>query len=121
MSKPEYWPVVASWKPRPGWSLRTPMITRPRCCMAAKVGEPSTVTPAAAVCVTPELSAPGLPSRPQPVRARALTSSPAARWRSFMKSLLSVGEDLAEEVLGPVGPRLGEELVRGGVLDDLAA
>ena len=38
MSKPEYWPVVASWKPRPGWSLRTPMITRPRCCIARERG-----------------------------------------------------------------------------------
>src|SRR5690242_16724274 len=125
MSKPEYCPVVASLKPSPGWSSLTPMTTRPRWVIAWNGDEPSTVTPEAALCVGPELSAPGLPSLPQAVRARAPTSSPAARWRSFMMGISfgerSMREDLAEEVLGAIAARCGEELVRRRVLDDLAA
>ena len=38
-----------------------------------------------------------------------------------MSALLPLmSEDLGKEIPGAVGPRLGEELVRGAVLDDLA-
>ena len=83
--------MVASLKPSPGWSSLTPMTTRPRCVIVANVVEPSTLTPAAAFCVTPEPSEPGLPSFPQAERARAPTSSPAARWRSFMMEISCPG------------------------------
>ena len=47
MSNPERSPVEASLKPRPDWSSRLPMTTRPRALMASKVFEPVRLTPLA--------------------------------------------------------------------------
>src|SRR5690348_15376066 len=109
----------------PGWSNLMPTFT-------ASAAPPPVAPP-------PPLEPPGvpLPQAARPMAASAATVAALIR-PSFILvfppccALLhkgwswggalgrSVREDLAEEVLGAVGPRVGEERLRRRVLDDLA-
>src|SRR5689334_9001594 len=103
------------------------MMTFPRSVMAAKVAEPSTVTPVAVVTLLPAcepvLVSPSFPqaanrsSRGATTRARSgrLMGVPpfevvgCRRCGRVGRRGRSVGEDLREEVLGPVGRGVVEE------------
>src|SRR5690349_6093719 len=106
------------------------MMTLPRLFILSKVGEPATVTlvsTAAVVDGPPPVPLLGLPSLPHALSARPPTSSPTARLRTLIVFsspcsfgyLTSMREDLTKEILRPVGLGRREELVRGGVLDNL--
>src|SRR5690606_6374638 len=138
-SKPLRSPVVASRKPRPGWSSLTPMVTLSAFLIASNVGLPSIWTSFATSnsAESPPLSAPSSPVPPpgaaglpllQAVRASSAAAAipiPArARVRRMGFSFVccgcrSVGEELGQEVLGAVALRSQEEVLGGRLLDDL--
>src|SRR6266511_2156153 len=103
------------------------MMTPLRPFILSNVAEPGTVTLASTAAVVdgpPPLPA-GVPSLPHALSARPPTSSPTARVRTLIVSSLpalsgyqtSMCEDLAKEILRPMGLGRREELVRSGVLD----
>src|SRR5690606_10489956 len=138
-SKPLRSPVVASRKPRPGWSSLTPMVTLSASLMESKVGLPSSWTSVATSnsAESPPSSAPSSPVPPpgaaglpllQAVRASSAAAAipiPAsARVRRMGVSFVccgcrSVGEELGEEVLGSAALGSQEEVLGGRLLDDL--
>src|SRR5215213_2531123 len=108
----------------PGWSILTPILTAP-------ASDSSLAAPVRSSRASTSTSTPPLSSSPQAVSVEAARTSPTAPSRVFVVSRIlflssselvqppngadSVLQDLAEEVLGPVTARVGEELV-GGVL-----
>src|SRR5690606_29880562 len=110
-------------RPNPGWSNLVPIVMEP-CWASRAIVEPSGKSDAAAGSAPPpELLSPPPPQAARVSAATALTAMAESR-RNRMKTPGSmfglVGADLAEEVLGAIGPGFGEELARDGVLDDLA-
>src|SRR5690554_4622498 len=135
-SNPERSPVAESRMPKPGWSSLTPRTILPRSCIASSVALPSSSTfsltgnlasapeslgPAAGVAVAHALSA-------RPSTAALATARLNFFFDIFLLIVIVVmdvtwkltGQDLLEEVPGPGGLRVGEEVDRSRLFDDLA-
>src|SRR5690625_3823204 len=122
MSKPDGMSSVAPFSPMPGWSNFTPIVILPSSAhffMAVPSSNSSAASSATSAAPVPSSSS---PASPHAASANAMTAAPisAVVLFSLMRTDLSVLEDLAEEVLGTIRLRVGEELVRGVFLDDLA-
>src|SRR5215470_14131858 len=119
VSKPSGLPL-GGLRPNSGWSNFVPTL------IFLAPESLAMVEPAANVLgwvVVPPVEVPEPP--PQAVMASAAATATAANGKRRIRMLIlsdgcSVREDLAEEVLRPLGLRGGEELVRIAVLDDLA-
>src|SRR5215212_9686422 len=116
-------------RPNSGWSNLVPTLTVPASLSLAMVVPSAKLAPE---LTWPPPSPPPLSSPPQAAAARVRASTaPASRrvrpTRMVVPPCLggpaarSVADDLGEEVLGPLGPRVGEELLGWGGLQDPAA
>src|SRR4029450_4593014 len=110
MSKPSGLPS-RFLRPNRGWSNLVPTRTAPSDWSLAMVVPSAKLAPWL-TWPPPSLSAP-----PQAARARSRAPPPARP----APAARSVADDLGEEVLGPLGPRVGEELLGRGGLQDPAA
>src|SRR5690625_1110809 len=148
MSKPSGTSAPGPWLPSPGWSFFTPMVRVPASFAAVHVGLSERSTSSATVysgaSPLPPVSASGVPSWPQALRASMPTPAPAMIVLSFFMVLLlvgfvpvtgdgrvwgggmsgpppgSLGQQLREEVPCAVGLRVREELLGFSDLDDLS-
>src|SRR6478609_10563773 len=125
MSKPLGTSSVAPLKPRPGWSYFTPTTILPSSAISF-IRVPASKSSAAFSCASTSLPSSSLPASPQAASASAIpVAANAALIRRYFICLslvpscgASVLEDLAQEVASAVGARVGEELLRGVLLDD---
>src|SRR6478609_3912635 len=141
-SNPTGMSSVAPLKPIPGWSYFTPMVISPESAKSFIAVPSSNSSAAFSWTSTSVVSPPSSPASPQAASERA---SPTVATTALVRmnricfsfspepsipapvvvlwvdqSVWSVLEDLAEEVLGTVRARVGEELLRGVLLDDRA-
>src|SRR5258708_5933730 len=134
-SNPEYCPDELC-SPRPGWSGFTPIFST-LSFLALSTMEllllpphadraiPNVVTAATtAAIILSERIVTFTPRSDESIRARATLNRGGLRCLRYLPRLCtpcqSVSQDLGKEVPGAIGPWLGEELIRGAVLDYLA-
>src|SRR6266511_114694 len=115
-SNPSRLPSRFFW-PNSGWSNLVPTRTLPACWSRAMVEPSAKLAPPPAW--PPPPSSPPQAAAPS-IRATTVTTIPLARRVRIMGPSLSVADDLGEEVLCPLRPGVGEELLRRPLLQDLA-
>src|SRR6266545_878097 len=111
-SNPSRLPSRFFW-PNSGWSNLVPTRTLPACWSRAMVEPSAKLAPPPAWPPPPQAAA-------SSIRATTVATIPVARRVRIMGPSLSVADDLGEEVLCPLRPRVGEEVVRRPLLEDLA-
>src|SRR5215218_683499 len=115
-------------RPNRGWSNLVPTVTLPADLSRAMVLPSGKLAPSLTVPPPPPSSSPPPQAARASVRASATPSRPVVRRARIVfppcpggSGRPSVADDLGQEVLGPVGPGAGEELLGRGGLQDPAA